>query len=141
VLSPWARLRQVRLIIPGVLLMLAVAGCGDGSAASDGDENNVVIKPYDTVTIDTSLGEGSILEIRGARSTVDHELEVLVDGFSCGRPSRVEVEETADGVEVLVRGALIGDGDCPSDIVPWFVPVELTDPLSNREVTTTGGNA
>ena len=135
-LRTWSPLRQMIPIATGSIFALGAAGCGNGVLATDEGGDNVVIKPYDTVAVDGSLGEGSNLEIRGARSTADQELEVLVDGFSCGRPSAVEVDETADTVKVVVRGALIGDGDCPSDIVPWFVPVELADPLFNRDVTT-----
>lgn len=51
-----------------------------------------------------------------------------MDGFSRGRPSWADVDETDDAVNVVVRGALIGVGDCPSDIVPWFAPVELAGP-------------
>ena len=134
--STW---HQLRLVIPGAVIALAATSCGNGVLSAGQDGANTVIKPYDTVPVDESLGDGSTLEIRGVRSTTEHELEVLVDGFSCGRPSRVEVNETVDAVEVVVRGASIGDGDCPSDIVPWFVPVELADPLADREVTSGQG--
>lgn len=134
--SAW---HQLRLVIPGSVIALAVLSCGDGDLSAGRDGDNAVIKPYDTVSVDESLGDGSTLEIRGARSTTEHELEVLVDGFSCGRPSRVEVDETVDAIDIAVRGALTGDGDCPSDIVPWFVPVELAGPLADREVTSGQG--
>lgn len=128
------------LTIAGVLIAIAVVGCGGGSRAGGGNGAGVVPEPYDTVTPDASLGEGSNLTIRGARSTADNALEVLVDGFSCGGPSRVDVEETAVAIVVAVRGALIGEGDCPANIVPWFVPVELVDPLADRVVATREGD-
>lgn len=130
-----SRFLRLGLIIPGSIFALTAAGCGNGVLSTSEGPDNMAIQPYDTVAVDESLGDGSSLQIRGARSTVDHDLEVLVDGFSCGRPSGVDADETDDAVNVVVRGALIGDGDCPSDIVPWFVPVELAGPLADREVT------
>jgi len=131
---------QRTLITAGTLVAALLTGCANGLGATGESGDNVVVKPYDTVSPDPSLGDGSVLTIRGARTTADHSLEMLVDGFSCGRPTKVEVNETVDAVKVAVSGALLGDGDCPSDVVPWFVPVELANPLGDRVVTTRQGD-
>lgn len=76
-------------------------GCGpDGDNMIGGDGHREEVAQPDVVEADPLLGDGFRVPIRGARAMPNGSLQVLVDGFSCGAPSRVVTEETADLVRV-----------------------------------------
>lgn len=118
--------------------MVLVAGCGGGDGSRGGAARR--IQPYDVVSLDTMIGEGAEVSIRGARVTADGQLQVLLEGFACGAPTKLVAEETADQVRVTGYGARYDDDAiCTANIVPWFVPVELGQPLAQRELIGTDG--
>lgn len=92
------------------------------------------IQPFEVVPLSPGAGEGSSVSVTGARVTVDGGLQILVDGFSCGVPTNLDLEETRDAVSVSAYATKYTEGPCPADIVPWYVPAELKSPLDGREV-------
>jgi hypothetical protein len=137
----------MRLII--VALGLLAASCGNNTLAvgdgGPGDDNSGrpdhVIAPYEVVPISPEFGPGAPAAINAARIVGDGSLQVLVEGFSCAVPTKIDVDESGDAVVVGVSAAHYAQGPCPANIVPWYIKVPTEAPLGNRELQTTDGSA
>jgi hypothetical protein len=123
------------------VVVLVAAGCGTDVSGSSGSPNSHRISPFDVVPLASDLGDGVATEVAGARVMPDGSVQLLVEGGSCLRPTRVPVEEGTDSVTVSAFAADVSaEGDCTMEIVPWFVRVELRQPLGSRTVVSGSGN-
>lgn len=128
----------VRLPMLWAFLVLGstLAGCGGDPIASGGSSEpnkpGHVLQAFEVVDVYPAYGPGSPVAVVGARLQPTGELQVLLDGFPCGVPTQVNVDESPEAVEVGASAARYEDGDCPANTIPWFVTLELGEPLGVR---------
>jgi hypothetical protein len=117
------------------LAFLSSCGSQADEGATDGTSSKgTVVKPYDVVPLSPDHGPGSAIAVTAARITSEGGLQVLVDGFSCGVPTAMQVEEKEKSVTVGVDATRVSDDPCPADVVPWYIAVDLNTPLNGRTV-------
>jgi hypothetical protein len=128
---------KVRAVFVVVLATSLLAACGNqvNSATNGQDRDKERIKPFDVVALQPDAGSGVVVAIAGARIVADGSLQLLVEGGSCARPTRLTVQERHDSVVVKVYAADVsGGGACTEEIVPWFLPVDLSSDLGDRSL-------
>lgn len=130
---------SIWLLLAAPLAFLAAACAND--PAGGGSTRTRDIEPFDVVSLDPSYGPGTRVDVVGARLATDGTLAVLVDGFSCGVPSRLEIEEGPDAITVDAFAAQYDDGPCPANVVPWYVVAPIAQPLGDRRLQNPDGEA
>lgn len=128
---------MTRWLAAFMLMVGVVTGCGAISAGGGG--RSMEIESYDVVEPTDEYGPGRSVEIVGARLVEGGALQVLASGFSCGTVSGLEVDETESEVVVDVSGARFNDGECPEDVVYWYVPTPTAEPLGSRILRSRSG--
>jgi hypothetical protein len=117
--------RLFAVIMSAGLLMSCGTASGDSGAEPDAGDK---VNPFDVVPLRPDVGDDAEANIGGARISTGGPLQILVEGALCSVPTRLHLEESADGVVVSAFAAAIHRGPCPLDIVPWFVEVPLSAP-------------
>lgn len=125
---------RVLTVLP---VICGLSSCGDeGRPSIDADRGNKSssIDSYDVVQPNESLGRGAEVKPVGAR-VLNGEIQVLVEGFACGAPAELLVDESDTEVAVQIYGsALDEDAICSANVVFWFVPLALAEPLGGRSL-------
>jgi hypothetical protein len=124
-----------------LLMTTIIAACAQGrerspSPAPSPDQplrDNQVVSLYSA----KNFPEEEV-HVGGAR-IVDGVLQLLLEGYPCAVPTRIETRETGDTVAVKAFAVSYADGPCPASIVAWFVPVQLTSAIGQRELTDFAG--
>lgn len=119
-----------------VLSLSLAAACGASDDADKTPESvpDHVIEPYELVPLSPRLGPGSPIDVTGARIIAGGALQLLVSGYSCGVPTRLQFNESPEQVTVTAYAARYGDGPCPANIVPWYVGADTEAPLGQRQL-------
>jgi hypothetical protein len=129
----------VKGLVATLLLLHPLTSCAAVDAGDDAQERRQ-IEEFDVVKPTSEFGQGSRVEITGARLLKNGSLHVLASGFACGTPSRLEVDETESEVLVAAWGARYDDGLCTANIVFWYIPVPTAEPLGSRDLRTEEGS-
>ncbi|WP_156393747.1 hypothetical protein [Nocardioides sp. Root140] len=96
-----------------------------------------VLQAFEVVQLYPEFGPGAAVRVSGARRLGQGQIQILVEGYPCGVPTRVDLAETNDEVSLTVFAARHEAGDCPANTIPWFVQVELKSALGTRAIKDT----
>lgn len=131
---------KIQLCVAAMAIPLLAACASQDATGGAESKPDHVIQPFEVVPLSPEFGPGEPVAVTAARLTSEDELQVLVEGFSCGVPTKLELKESSDAVSVTAYAARYTEGPCPADIVPWYLNADLKGPLDGRTLlsATTG---